>query len=140
VHKGLVAAMAGGVLALAGCGAANTSAGGSQPGSSAGDSQAAAPAAITCTLANDTSTVQATVHSSSVCSGVQTAFASDGESWHPIASLAPVGQTSNGMTMQAECYLTKDGASIRVEDAGFMGETYGPALCSSYEQQGWTTP
>ena len=100
----------------------------------------AAPAAITCTLANDTSTEQATVYGSSTCGQLQTAFASDGESWHPIASLAPIGQTSNGMTVQAECYLTKDGASIRVEDAGFMGQTNGPALCNSYEQRGWTTP
>ena len=80
------------------------------------------------------------MYSSSTCGQLQTAFARDGESWHPIASVAPIGQTSNGMTMQAECDLTKDGASIRVEDAGFLGETYGPALCSAYEQQGWTTP
>jgi hypothetical protein len=132
------AALAAGALTLAACGTTAIQPH-AQPVPTASQ-QDQAQSAVTCTMASSGGNVQVQVVSSSDCGQVQSALAGDGESWHPITALVPVGTTSNGQTMQAECALSKDGATITVEDAGFMGQTYGPALCSGYEQQGWTTP
>ena len=123
MKKTLVAAITAGTLALAGCGGA----------------AASQSSGITCTFGATGANVQVQETSPLKCGQVQTGLASDAYlSWYPLDSLTAPGDSLNGETMQVICQLTAGGYKLEVEDSGEA--INGSELCSTAEQDGWTSP